>query len=133
MACQRHHLLITKSDGTINPKNFRPITCFTTMYNILTSILTKYTYSFPIDSGLFPDEQKGCKRGSYDCKDQLLINKVILENCHNRNIDLSIAWTDYKKAFWIVCLIHGLKNVLKRSKYHLSYPTFSLTPCACGK
>ena len=40
------------------------------MYKILTSILTEYTYSFLIDSGLFPDEYKGCKRGTYGCKDQ---------------------------------------------------------------
>ena len=100
------------------------------MYKIITSILTEYTYSFLIDTGIFPDEQKGCKRGSYICKDQLLINKMILENCHNRNTNLSIAWIDYKKAF---DLIHGLKNVLKRSKYNLSYETLSLTACTCGK
>ena len=40
------------------------------MYKILTSILTEYTYSFLIDSGLFRDEYKGCKRGTYGCKDQ---------------------------------------------------------------
>ena len=73
--------LLPKSDETNN----RPITCLTTMYKILTSILTEYTYSFLIHSGLFPDEQKGYKRGSYGCKDQLLINKMILENYHNRN------------------------------------------------
>ena len=37
------------------------------MYKISTSILTECTLL--IDSGLFPDEQKGCKRGSYGCKD----------------------------------------------------------------
>ena len=69
------------------------------MYKILTSIFTEYTYPFLIDSDLFPDEQKGWKRGSCGCKDQLLINKMILENCHNHNTNLSIAWIDYKKAF----------------------------------
>ena len=89
--------LLPKSDESKNPKNYRRITCLTTMYKILTSILTKYTCSFLIDSGLFSDEQKGCKRVSYDCKHQLLINKVILENCHNCNTKLSIAWIDYEK------------------------------------
>ena len=69
------------------------------MYNILTYILTEYAYSFLIDSGLFPDEQKGCKGGSHGCKDQLLINEMILENCQKRNTNLSIAWIDYKKVF----------------------------------
>ena len=78
---------------------YRPITCLTTMYKILTSILTEYTYSFLINSGLFADEQKGCKRASYGCEGQFLMNKMILENCNNRNTNLSIAWIDYKKAF----------------------------------
>ena len=91
--------LLLKSDETDNPKNYCPITCLTTMYKFLASILTECTYSFLIDSGLFSDEQKGCKRGSYDCKDQLLINKMILENCRSRNNNLSIAWIDYKKTF----------------------------------
>ena len=50
--------LLPKSDDTNNPKNYRPITCLTTTYKILTSILTEHTYSFLIDSNLFPDEQK---------------------------------------------------------------------------
>ena len=86
--------LLPKSDETNNHKNYRGIICLTTMYKILTSILTEYTYSFLIDSGLFQDQQKGCKRGSCGCKDQLLINKMIIKNCHNRNTNLSIAWID---------------------------------------
>ena len=120
--------LLPKSDETNNPKNYGPITYLTTMYKILTSVLTEYT-SFLIDNDLFRDEQKGRKRGSYGCKDQLLINKMILENCHNRNTNL----TNTTKRSLIVCLIHGSKIVLKRSKCHLSYETFSLTASACGK
>ena len=101
------------------------------MYKILTSILTEYRYSFLIDSGLFPDEQKGCKYWSYSCKNQLLINRMILENC-NRSINLSIAWMTTKRPL-IMCPIHGSKNDLKRSKCHLSYKTFYLTECVCGK
>ena len=120
--------LLAKSDETNNPQNYRPITCLTTMHKILTSMLAEVTYSFLIDSGLFSDEKKWCKRKSYGCKDQLLINKMILENCQNRNTNLSMLWIDCKQAFdgvphsWI-------ENVLKRSKYHLSYTTFSLTTC----
>ena len=29
----------------------------------------------------------------------LCMNKMILENCTNRNTNLSIAWIDYKRAF----------------------------------
>ena len=123
MACQRHHLLIPKSDETNNLKNCRPTTCLTTMYKILTSILTQYTYSFLTDSSLFPDEQKGCKCGSCGCKDQVLTNKMILENCHNRNTNLSIAWIDYKKAF--DCISHSwIEKCLEAFKISLVLRNF---------
>ena len=96
-------------------RNNLSIICLTTMYKILTSVLTEYTYSFLIDSSLFQDEQRGCKHGSCGCKDQLLINKMILENCRNHNTNPSIAWIDYKKAFdgvpfsWIKKCLETLK------------------------
>ena len=34
-----------------------------------------------INSLILVSERKGCKRGTYGCKDQLLINKIILEDC----------------------------------------------------
>jgi len=67
--------LLPKPEETKIPKNYRPITCLPTMYKILTSILTERTYAFLEENELLPTEQKGCKRGSYGCKDQLLINK----------------------------------------------------------
>ena len=51
------------------------------------------------ENSILPQEQKGCKQNSYGCKDQLLINKMILENCRKKNRNLSTAWIDYKKAF----------------------------------
>ena len=57
------------------------------------------TYSHLEQNDLFPLEQKGSRRGSYGCKDQLMINKMILENCKKRKRNLSSAWIDYKKAF----------------------------------
>ena len=91
--------LLAKSEDTSNPKNYRPITCLSTMYKILTSILTERTYTFLDSNDILPTEQKGCKRGSYGCKDQLLVDKMVLENCHTRHSNLSTAWIDYKKAF----------------------------------
>jgi hypothetical protein len=33
------------------------------------------------DENLMTKEQKGCRRGSKGCKDQLLISKAILQEC----------------------------------------------------
>uniref|UniRef100_A0A8C6P0Q3 Reverse transcriptase domain-containing protein n=1 Tax=Nothobranchius furzeri TaxID=105023 RepID=A0A8C6P0Q3_NOTFU len=91
--------LLPKTNDTKNPKNYRPITCLPTMYKILTSIITERTYTFLDNNNMLPPEQKGCKRGSYGSKDQLLINKMILEDSKGKKKNLSTAWIDYRKAF----------------------------------
>ena len=91
--------LLPKSQETQNPQNYRPITYLTTTYKILTSIITERMYTFLEENSILPQEQKGCKRNSYGCKDQLLINKMILENCRKKSRNLSTAWIDPKKAF----------------------------------
>ena len=74
----------------------------------MTSILTDCTYTFLENNNLLPTEQKGCRLGSYGCKDQLLMNKMVLEHCNSNTKNLSVAWIDYKKAFdsiphdWII-------------------------------
>ena len=70
-----------------------------TSYKILTSIITERIYSSLDENNLFPAEQKGCKKGSYGCKDQLLVNKAILQEAKSRKKNLSTAWIDYRKAF----------------------------------
>ena len=97
--CQGTTYLLAKNSETSNPKNYRPITCLSTTYKLLTSILTERTYKHLDKQNIFPIEQKGCRKGSYGCKDQLLINKMILENAHSKRKTLSTAWIDYKKAF----------------------------------
>ena len=91
--------LLPKDGDTSNPKNFRPITCLPTMYKILTSILTDRIYAFLDKNNILPPEQKGCRKESYGCKDQLLINKMIIEEVKSKKKNLSTAWIDYKKAF----------------------------------
>ena len=70
------------------------------------------TYSHLEQNDVFPLEQKGCRRGSYGCKDQLMTNKMILENCKKRKRNLSCTWIDYQKAFDSVsheCILRSLE------------------------
>ena len=46
--------LSPKTKDTKNPKNYRPITCLTTAYKLLTSILTERTYTFMENDKAFP-------------------------------------------------------------------------------
>ena len=60
-------------------------------------------------------EQKGCRRESYGCKDKMLINQMIIEDCKSKHRNLSMAWIDYCKAFdsvphsWILKVSHLFK------------------------
>ena len=56
-------------------------------------------YVFMKTNDLFTIEQKGCRRGSYGCKDQLLINQMITDDCKLKHRNSSMAWIDYRKAF----------------------------------
>ena len=88
--------LLPKSEDNKHPQNYRPTTCLPTMYKILTSIIADTTYQ---QNNLLPAEQNGCRRGSYGCKDQLLINNFFIEEAKSRKKYLSMAWIDYRKAF----------------------------------
>ena len=108
--------LIPKSRETNIPQNYRPITCLSAIYTILISIVTERTYNFLGTNNILPSEQKGCKKGSYECKDQLLINKMLLENSRTCHRNLSTAWIDYRKTFdsvshkWILKVLQMYKT-----------------------
>ncbi|PNF13578.1 hypothetical protein B7P43_G19014 [Cryptotermes secundus] len=91
--------LLPKSKNTMDPKNYRPITCLSTMYKMLTGIIARRISLYLEEHNLLPEEQKGCHPGSKGCKDQLLISKAILEDCRRRKKNLNIDWIDYQKAF----------------------------------
>ena len=52
--------------------------------------------------GLFPDEQKGCRKGSRGTAELLYIDQHILNESKNRRKNLAIALIDYKKAYHMV-------------------------------
>ena len=46
------------------PNTYRPITCLLIMWKILTAQIREEIYHSLTSHGLFPDEQKGCCKGS---------------------------------------------------------------------
>ncbi len=66
-----------------------------------------------------PLEQKGGRKGSYGCKEILLLNKVILNDVKKRKHNLNMAWIDYQKAIdsvphdWLKSIdLQGLQNLI---------------------
>ena len=107
--------LLPKKEETWIPKNYRPIACLPTTFKILTLVITDRLYNHLEKESIMTPEQRGGKKNCYGCKDQLMINNVILENCKKKKKNLSTAWIDYKKAFdsvphsWILACLRMYK------------------------
>ena len=85
--------MIPKSGDSKEVRNNRQITCLTTMHKTLTGIIAKIM-STHLEEQSKKDITLEVKIG----KDQLMISKVIYEDCRRRNKSLSIAWINYQKA-----------------------------------
>ena len=91
--------LIFKKGNENEAKNYRPITCLPTMYKLNTLLITERVYAHVTDNNILPYEQKGCMRNARGCKEQLLLDKNIMEIVKRRKRNISIMWIDYKKAY----------------------------------
>ena len=79
IACQ-------KDSGKSNTAdNYRPITCLPLMWKLLTGGRAEEMYNYFEREKILLEEPKGCSRGSYGTKDQLLIDKTVLEDCRKKN------------------------------------------------
>src|SRR5699024_1828743 len=58
-----------KDTDTKNPAKYRPITCLSTTYKLLTSCLTDMIYQHCNNFNILGEEQKGCTRSSFGCKE----------------------------------------------------------------
>ncbi|KAL1446158.1 hypothetical protein WDU94_008911 [Cyamophila willieti] len=107
--------LIPKNEKTEDVKCYRPITCLPVLYKLLTSIIKTKMYKHLTENNILPMEQRGCLEGANGCKDLLLLDKIITDDCKKKKKDLSIAWIDLMKAYdnvsheWIVKLLHMYK------------------------
>ena len=82
----------------------------------LTLIVIERTCNFLNANNILTSEQKGCEKGSYCCKDNLLMNNMLLENSRSDHRNLSTAWIHYRKAFdsvshtWILNVLQMYKK-----------------------
>ena len=105
-------ILLPKSENTSDVRNYRPIACQNCTYKLYTGILNCFLENHCIENSIITEEQAGGKRGSWGCTDQLLINKMILDEVKQHRRNIFMMWFDYKKAFDSVShewLIEALK------------------------
>ena len=94
------------------PNNCRPITCLPMIWKILTAQVREKIYYSLTSRRLFPDEQKGCRKGFRGTAELLYIDQHILNESKTWQNNLAMAWIDYKKAYDMVpqsWIIHRLK------------------------
>ena len=82
------------------------------MWKIITAQIREEIYYSLTSRGLFPDEQKGCRKGSRGTAKFLYIDQHIINESKVRQKNLAKAWIDYKKAYDMVLhcwIINSLK------------------------
>ena len=89
------------------------------MYKIYTGIINNFLEEHCSINDIITLEQTGGKKGSWGCADQLLMNKMILEQVRNNHRNLLMMWFDYKKVFdsvphdWIIKALQLAKALAK--------------------
>ncbi|XP_052738597.1 uncharacterized protein LOC112058219 [Bicyclus anynana] len=91
--------LAPKTTDTIDPSKYRPITCLTTIYKTLTSVLSSKITRHVEDNNIMSGAQNGCRGGSRGTKELLLIDSVAGQLVKRNRRNFAAAWIDYKKAF----------------------------------
>ncbi|XP_030747689.1 uncharacterized protein LOC115876144 [Sitophilus oryzae] len=91
--------LIHKKGDQNNPHNYRPITCLSVFYKLLTAMVNDKIYQHCESNNIFAFEQKGCIRKAMGCKEQLLIDSVIMKKAQAQKRNLHTCYIDYSKAF----------------------------------
>lgn len=93
------YLLPKTTPASRDPALYRPITCLPTIYKLLTSILTDKISDHLDTNNIIAEEQKGSKRNSRGCKEQIIIDSAIVGEAKKLKKPLYTAYIDYKKAF----------------------------------
>lgn len=91
--------LKAKVDKPISASQFRPITCLNSGYKIFTSCIAIKISDFCEANNIIAEEQKGCRKGTKGCKDQLIIDSVATKQAIRNRRNLYTAFIDYRKAF----------------------------------
>ncbi|PZC84738.1 hypothetical protein B5X24_HaOG204286 [Helicoverpa armigera] len=109
-------------NDTVNPAKYRPITCLQTLYKILTACVSEVIYTHLVKHNILAEQQKGCRKNSQGCKEQLTIDAITTNSAVKGKKEIHAMFIDYQKAFdsvphsWLshVLNIYKIHPTLKR-------------------
>ena len=129
--------------GEFSSNNQRPITCLNTVYKWFTACLLVPIDEHLEEHGLMEAEQRGAKKGCSGTMDNLLIDKMVTQDCHRGKRNLSMAWVDVTKAYdsvdhdWLCEMmeVHRFPRWLERvvTKLYSTWNTKIVTTTKLGK
>ncbi|XP_044766265.1 uncharacterized protein LOC123322386 [Coccinella septempunctata] len=91
--------LLPKKEDLDHPENYRPITCLSSIYKIITSLLANKINTHLKHCNVMAWEQNGCRSKSRGSKELLVIDNELTKLARRRNKNIAIAWIDYQKAY----------------------------------
>ena len=71
--------------------NYQPISSLSLMWKIMTRMIANSVYEYLEMHNVLAVEQKGCRRSSRRTEDQLLIEKMVLNDCKKGHFNLGMA------------------------------------------
>ena len=93
---------MTKGRTTLIQKDYRPIMYLPMIWKILTAQIREEIYFSLTSLGMFPEEQKGCHKGSRGRGELLYIDQHNTNESKTRRKNLAMAWIDNKNAYDMV-------------------------------
>ena len=92
MTKRRTTLIQKDPNKETTPNNYRPTNCLPMMWKILTAQISENIYYSLLSHGLYPEELKGCCKGSWVRAELLNIDKHILNDSKTTQKNLIIFW-----------------------------------------
>ena len=92
-------IILAKNAETNQTKKYRPMACLNITYKLFTGVLNTFLEDHCTANDIITLEQAGGRKGSWGCIDQLLINKMVMDEVRKYRRDLFVMYFDYRKDF----------------------------------
>ena len=99
---RKDHVDLKGTKKRTAPNSYRHINCLPMMWKILTAQIMEAIYYSLTSCRLFPEEQKGCRKGPEGTAELLYIDQHFLNESKTGQKNLAMTWINYKKAYHIV-------------------------------